>query len=79
MVIRQALALVMVWTASVLSGAAAWAMCPMCRQALEANRAGAIRGFYLSTMLLIAIPIVIFSVILSVYLRLRKRAEQAAR
>ncbi len=52
-------------------------MCALCRQALEANAAGVIHGFYWSILLLCAIPLLIFAAAAAIYLRLRKKAKDS--
>ena len=56
----------------------AWALCPMCRKALEEGNAGLIQGFYWSIILLVSLPLIVFIVVWRVYRRFSSIAKKAS-
>lgn len=65
--------------ASLLTSASAWAMCPMCKKALEESHRGFIQGIYWSIVLMVSLPLAVFFIVWRAYVRLERKAKDASR
>lgn len=61
--------------ALLLSAESGWALCPMCKQALEGQGPGLLSGFYWSIILLCALPLVLFGTLGWKYRQLKRKAD----
>ena len=52
-----------------------WALCPMCKKALEESGSGLIAGFYWSIVLLCAIPLLVFAAAGWKYAQFKRKAD----